>query len=339
MASDGRPALAFAFDPLRTTGVFTPAQLSTLGEMCRIVDTTPIEDFTAAGSGAVLRDAEVLVTGWGCPRIGAEVLAAAPRLKLIAHSAGTVKSLIAPDVYDAGVAVINAASANALPVAEFTLAAILFANKRVLQFRDLYRGRRGNLGWRDLPDDRVGNFGSVVGIVGASRVGRRLLALLRPHDLEVVVYDPYLDAAEAEALGARSVELDELMARADVVSLHAPALESTRHMIDARRLALMRDGTTLINTARGSVIDELALERELIAGRIFAVLDVTMSEPLATGSPLYDLPNVLLTPHIAGALGNERQRLGALIVAEIERFIRGVPLLHAVAKDTLLLQA
>jgi phosphoglycerate dehydrogenase-like enzyme len=101
-------------------------------------------------------------------------------------------------------------------------------------------------------------------------------------------------------------------------------------MIDGRRLRLMRDGVTLINTARGRLVDHAALEAELVTGRINAVIDVTEPEILPRTSPLYDLPNVLLTPHIAGALGVERERLGALIVDEVERYVRGEPLQHAI---------
>ena len=149
--------------------------------------------------------------------------------------------------------------------------------------------------------------------------------------------DDHETAAMLRAVGFDS--LDELMAESDVVSLHAPALDSTTHMIDAGRLALMRDGATLINTARGALVDENALVRELVSGRISAVIDVTTPEVLPADSPLYGLPNVLLTPHIAGALGNERSRLGATVVAEIERFIAGLPLSHGVAPETLHLQA
>lgn len=334
-----RPGLAFAYRPSHAEGVFSPEALRELGQLCQIVDAVPLENFTSPAARQALATADILVTGWGCPRIDSSVLAAAPRLRLVAHAAGSVKGFVAPEVFAAGIKVCNAASANAIPVAEFTLASILFANKRVLRYRDLYREQRGALSWSMVSSPDVGNFRKLVGIVGYSRIGARVVELLKPHDLDVIVYDPYRPAAETEALGLTVVGLDELMARADVVSLHAPAIEETHHMIDARRLSLMRDGATLINTARGSLVDHAALERELVAGRLSAVLDVTTPEVLPAGSVLYELPNVLLTPHIAGALGRERERLGALVVAEIERFIGGAPLAHAVSADTLHLQA
>jgi phosphoglycerate dehydrogenase-like enzyme len=166
-------------------------------------------------------------------------------------------------------------------------------------------------------------------------VGRRLLELLRPFDFQVLLHDPTLAPGEAEALGAEPVELDDLVARADVVTLHAPSLPSTRHQIDARRLALMRDGAILVNTARGALVDHAALERELASGRIDAVIDTTEPELLPADSPLYELPNVFLTPHVAGALGSETRRLVDLALGEIERFVRGEPLRHEVRRADL----
>jgi len=128
----------------------------------------------------------------------------------------------------------------------------------------------------DFPE--IGNYRYTIGIVGASRIGRRVIDLLRPFDLEVVVSDPYLGQSEARELGVGLADLDDLLRASHIVSLHAPSLPSTRHLIDRRRLGLMRDGATLINTARGALIDQAALTEELVAGRINAILDVT--EPL-----------------------------------------------------------
>ena len=325
-----RPGLALAMDPARTRHVLAGADLSRLEAACRVLDAEPLADFTTPRAAEILGDAEILVTGWGCPPIDGRILRLAPRLRLIGHAAGTVKFLVGPEVFAAGIAVTHAAAANALPVAEFTLAAILFANKRVLQFRELFRRERAANANAALASRPIGNFRKTVGIIGASLIGRRVIELLRPFAFELLLCDPFVTAEAAAALGARLVPLPELMRGADVVSLHAPALPSTRHMIDAGMLALLRDGATFINTARGSLVDHAALEALLLTGRIDAVLDVTEPEPMPADSPLYDLPNVLLTPHVAGALGLERQRLGTLIADEVERFARGEPLRYRV---------
>jgi phosphoglycerate dehydrogenase-like enzyme len=263
------------------------------------------------------------------------VLELAPGLRLVAHLAGTVKGIVEPAVWQRGVAVVNAVAANAVPVAEFTLAAILFGNKQAFRLRRLYRERRRMLKpWSQAAPD-LGNYRKVIGIVGASRVGRRVVALLQPFDFSVLVYDPYLDAAAALAMGTEKVELDELMRRSDAVSLHAPATPATRGMIDRRRLALLRDGALLVNTARGALVDQAALIDETRSGRIDAILDVTEPDALPADSPLYDIPNVFLTPHIAGAQARETERMVELVFAEITRFIRGERLQHEVAADEL----
>jgi phosphoglycerate dehydrogenase-like enzyme len=287
----------------------------------------------------VLAEVEILVTGWGCPPIDNGVLAAAPKLRLIAHAAGSVKALVSPSVFARGIAVVTAADANALPVAEYTVAAILFANKRVLDFSARYRRERRPLGIYVNTPPAVGNLRKTIGLVGASRIGRRVAQLLRPFDFTVLVADPFLTPAGARDLGVEAVELDALLARSDVVSLHAPALPETRNLLDARRLGLLRDGATLINTARGALVEQAALVAELASGRLNAVLDVTEPDVLPPESPLYDLPNVLLTPHVAGAAGGELRRFGELITAEIDRFVRGEALRHAVDPQTFTRQA
>jgi phosphoglycerate dehydrogenase-like enzyme len=278
---------------------------------------------------------EVLITSWGCPRIDADSIDRLPRLKLIAHLAGSVKGFLDDSVWRRGILVTNAVAANAVPVAEYTLAAILFANKRVFQLSNFYRTHHENRApWsKEAPD--VGNYGKTVGIVGASHVGRLVIDHLRRFDFRVLLYDPYVTPLATRNIGATKVGMSELMSQSDVVSLHAPLLGDTRHMIGARELALMKDGAILINTARGALIDQPALEQELCSGRLNAVLDTTEPEVLPDNSPLYELPNVFLTPHIAGSLGNETQRLADCIVDEVERYSRGAALKHLVRREQL----
>ncbi|MEO8884132.1 MAG: hydroxyacid dehydrogenase [Devosia sp.] len=333
------PGVAFAFGTLTVGDLFAPTDAARLASLCTVIDAVSLQHFDDPQARAALANTEILVTGWGCPKIDAAVLASAPRLKLIAHAAGSIKGWVTPDVFARGIAVVGAADANAIPVAEFTLAAILFANKRVFDFAANYRRDRRGLDLYLKGDPAIGNFGKTIGIVGASRIGRLVIERLQPFDYTVLLYDPFVSAEEAAALGARKTGLDELLATSDVVSLHAPSLPETRHMLDARRLGLMRDGTMLINTARGALIDEPALMRELESGRLSAVLDVTDPDVPPPESSLYDLPNVLLTPHIAGALGSERHRFGRLVVEEIGRFIRGESLKHRIDPATIDRQA
>ncbi|GAA4429839.1 hydroxyacid dehydrogenase [Georgenia halophila] len=307
--------------------LFGPASLERLGGVADL-DGHVVTDLDDPASRAALADAELLITGWGSPRIDASVLEAAPGLRVVIHSAGTVKGLVDPVVWERGVRVSSAAAANAQPVAEYTVAMITLAGKRVLQAAAELRHQQGSNGWQLRQD--VGNYGRTVGIVGASRTGRRVMDMLAPYDVDIAVYDPFLSDAEAARWGARVTSLVELAARCDIVSLHAPALASTRHMFGATELAAMRDGATLINTARGSLVDHDALLAQLDRRPLYAILDVTEPEPLAAGHPLYDHPRAFLTPHIAGSLGNELQRLGDSVLNEAERYAGGLPLRHEV---------
>jgi len=330
-----RAAIVLAMQPSRTEHVLPEAVLRRLDGIGRLLDAEPLQHFDDERARRLLSEAEILITGWGAPYVGREVLALAPKLKLVVHAAGTVKGIVDACIFDAGIAVSHAAEANAVPVAEFTLAAIIFAGKHVFRFRDLYVADRHRDRTHPMQHEAIGNYRRAVGIIGASRIGRRVIELLKPFDYQVLLFDPTVDAEQAGALGTEKVELDDLMRRSDIVSVHAPSLPSTRHMIDASKLALMKDGATLINTARGALIDEDALLAVLKTGRIDAVIDVTDPEIPGPESAFYDLSNVFLTPHIAGAVGLERSRLGEMAADEAERFIKGEPMLYGLTLEGL----
>ncbi|MET4924637.1 hydroxyacid dehydrogenase [Streptomyces sp. PSRA5] len=327
-ATDNRPSALLSMSPGIAERLFAPAHLARLTGLVRTDPNLVAHTLTGPGSdpavAAALADAELLITCWGAPPLTAGVLAAAPRLRAVVHAAGTVKHHITDACWERGITVTSAAAANAVPVAEYTLAAILFAGKRVLGSAHRYQEVRARHDWHQELG-RAGNYRRTVGIVGASRIGRRVIELLRPFDLHVMLYDPYVDATEAAALGVEPVPLDELCARSQVVSVHAPQVPATRQMIGAAQLAAMPDGATLVNTARGSLVDENALLPHLVSGRLDAVLDVTDPELPPPDSPLYDLPNVLLTPHVAGSLGGEIHRMADQALDEVERYAKGLP--------------
>jgi phosphoglycerate dehydrogenase-like enzyme len=320
--------------PAARRRLFDPAAIERLHGVAEVDTELVLTEFASAGARAALAHAEVILSSWGGPALEAPALAAAPGLRALVHAAGSVKPYVSAALWRRGIVVSSAAAANAVPVAEFTLAMILLANKQTLRLARTFRERRARLDLlADVSD--AGNYAKTVGVVGASEIGRRVIELLRPHDLRVLLFDPYLDAPAARALGASRADLDELLAASDVVSLHAPSLPSTRHMLDGRRLALLRDGATLINTARGALVDQDALVAELRSGRIDAVLDVTDPEPPPPDSPLYDLPNVVLTPHIAGAIGLEVRRVGNAAIDELARYAAGHAFLHPVTEADL----
>jgi phosphoglycerate dehydrogenase-like enzyme len=295
-----------------------------LRTLVRLRPGPPLTSFETKEAASALRDVDVLVTGWGCPCIDSAVLATAPRLRAVIHTAGSVKRHVDPAVFAQGITVSSAAQANAVPVAEYTVSAIVFAAKRAFTRANWYANDRTAGDWRSGAG--TGLFGRTIGIIGASRTGRLVLDRLRVLNVRLLLADPYVTAQQARALGAELVDTDELCRRSELVSIHAPALPETYHLLDARRLALLQDGATLINTARGSLVDTAALTHHCTTGRLDAVLDVTDPEPLPPGHPLLQLPNVLVTPHLAGSQGHELRRLGEFAVAEVARFVRGEPL-------------
>ncbi|MGO4630063.1 hydroxyacid dehydrogenase [Streptomyces sp. 2RAF24] len=322
-ATDNRPRLLLAMGPGIAERLLTDAHRDRLAALTRTDPRLVAHDLAdpTPEVAAALAEAELLLTCWGTTPLTADVLARAPRLKGVVHAAGSVKHHITDACWDRGIQVTSAAAANALPVAEYTLAAILFAGKRVLRSAQQYAELRTDQAWLD-ESTAWGNYRRTVGIIGASRIGRRVIDLLRPFDFEILLYDPY---TTDPGPGVTPVPLDELCARSTVVSVHAPQLPATHHMLGAAQLAAMPDGATLVNTARGSLVDETALLPHLRSGRLHAVLDVTDPELPAPDSPLWTLPNVLLTPHVAGSLGNELHRMADRAIEEVARYGRGEP--------------
>jgi phosphoglycerate dehydrogenase-like enzyme len=317
---------------------FGAAELARLAAVATLGDPLAVTELDSPPARARLGVVEVLITSWGCPPLDDDVLRHAPRLRAVLHAAGSVRGHAGQPVFDRGILVTTAADANAEPVARYTLAAILWAVKKVpflaadaASYRDdwSYRRRRGEPAGTSL----------VVVLVGFSRVGRRVARLLQlVGAATVLVVDPYADPSAVAAAGARLVTLADALPRADVLSLHAPDLPSTRHMIGAAELAALPAGATFINTARGALVDHAALEQACRAG-LHAILDVTDPEPLPRTSVLYELPNVMLSPHVAGSLGAETRLMTASALDELERYAAGLPPLAAVTAQSLKLQA
>jgi phosphoglycerate dehydrogenase-like enzyme len=279
----------------------------------------------------VLRDVQVLLSGWDAPLMDDAMLKAAPQLEAIFYAAGAVSGWMTQAVWDRGIVVSSAYGANAIPVAEYALATTLFSLKHGWALERQTRGARSNV----IPRDGApGCCGSTVGIISLGVSGRTFRKLLRPFDLRVLAYDPYLTETEEELLDVENIALDELFRRADVVSLHAPLLAETVGMITGAHLGAMKAGATFINTARGRIVNQGDLIE--VARRrpdLQFVLDVTEPEPLPPDSPLYTLQNVVLTPHIAGSVGRECRRMGRYMVEELRRYLAGEPLQWVVTPE------
>lgn len=320
-----RPVARLAMTPALVPRVFPAAVRERLDAVLDVDWDRVVLDFARDG-GTSLPDTEVLITGWGTPYLDDAALALMPSLRAVLHAAGSVKQNLADGVWQRGIVVGSAAGVNAIPVAQFAYAMAVLAGKRMRHAASSYRTGAFPV---DVVDARVGNLHKRVGVVGASRVGRMVIDRLAADGFDVVVSDPTLSAADIENLvpghPVEASDLDGLVRTCDIISLHAPALVSTFHMIGAAELDAMKDGATLINTARGSLVDTGALIRACASGRIGAVLDVTDPEPLPAGHPLFSLENVTITPHIAGSLGTELERFGAFVAQQADALVAGRP--------------
>lgn len=281
----------------------------------------PLTKDEVAANPAILAEVEVIFSGWGAPVMDEAFLAAAPKLRAVFYGAGSIRGFATDAFWARGITVTSAYAMNAVPVSEFTLAAILFSLKNV--WRYALGAKRGGQFPSKIPC--AGTYGSKVGLVSLGMIGRLVRERLRPFDVEVLAYDPFVTREQAAAIGVEMVSLDEIFRQCDAVSLHTPWLKETERMVTGAHFRSMKPGATFINTARGAVVceDELI---EVLTERsdLTALLDVTYpDEPPTPGSPLYSLPNVVLTPHIAGSMDFECRRMGQLMIEEFDRWSRG----------------
>ena len=290
----------------------------------------PLSADAVLANPGLLEGVEVILTGWGAPIMDDAFLDAATELKAVFYGAGSVRPFVTAALWNRGVRVVSAYSANAVPVSEYALSAVLFALKHGWHLAAAVREKRGFPQRIEVP----GAYGSTVGIVSLGATGRMLRERLKPFDVRVAAHDPYVTREEAAGLDVELLPLDRLFREVDVISLHTPWLPETEGLIRGSHFASMKRGATFVNTSRGAVVREAEMV-SVLRDRpdVWAVLDVTYPEPPEPDSPLYDLPNVVLTPHVAGSQGNECRRMGRLIVEELYRYVAGEPLVHEITKE------
>jgi len=266
-----------------------------------------------------LPGADVCITGWGSPLFDETVLSAADSLKCIAHTGGSVTTLVTEAVYERGIAVLSGNELYARSVAESVIAYALYA------LRDLGKYNRMllNDGWRGDVFCNEGLQDQKVGLIGFGAVARHTAGLLRAFGCEIWIDADHVSPEEAASYGAKKATLEEILTGCKVISLHLAKVPETYHLIDAQKLALIPQGAVFINTARGSIVDEEALAKELATGRFKAVLDVYEQEPLPMESPLRGLENVLLIPHMGGPTTDRYPYIAKALADDIPRVLAG----------------
>lgn len=278
------------------------------------------------------QETEYIFSTWGMPCLTEEEIRTwLPKLKAVFYGAGTVQAFARPFL-NCGVRVFSAWAANAVPVAEYTVAQIILANKGF--FRTM--GYTDRTAATKTLSCFPGNYGQKIGIIGAGMIGKLVIGKLKQYDLDVLVFDPFLPDEKAKELGVEKTDLETLFSQCRVVSNHLANNAQTKGMLHGGLFTKMLPWATFLNTGRGAQVVEADLIRVLRERPdLTAILDVTSPEPPEADSPLYTLPNCILTPHIAGSTGCEVRRMGAYMEEEFARFLEGAPCRYEVTEKML----
>lgn len=319
--------------PTLRAEIFTPEAEEALAALADVSWVESDEKWSGKRLIAEIAPYDGLITTWGSPRITDEVLDAAPNLKIVAHSAGSVKFLVDENVLRRDLRVSSASVALAPAVAESALIMVMLGLRHIHEYDHGLR-RAGHL-WDGPKAYGPGEelAAQTIGVIGAGFIGRIFIEMVRALGARVRVCDPYLSQKDAAALDVETCSLNELMAGCRVVVVHAPTTPETHHMIGARELSLLPDNALIVNTARSWVMDQDKLLAELQTGRIRAALDVFDIEPLPMDHPFRGLPNVILTPHMAGATLQARWRQGDCVVRDLTAVFTGTPMSHEVTLE------
>lgn len=294
------------------------------------ITSPPLSASEAIQKPEILSDVEIIMSGWGGPHVNEEFLKLAPNLKAVFYGAGSIKGIVSDAFWNHGITISSSYGANGVPVAEYIVAQVLFCLKSGWAHALAKTWKRYEV---------HGAYHTTVGMISMGMIGRLAWKLLQPYDLEFIGYrhgrggtpeNPDID----EELNMELYPLLDVFRRSHVISCHTPSLPATKGMITGEHFAAMQQGACFINSARGAVVREDEMI-EVLKDRtdIYVILDVTDPEPPEEGSPLYTLPNVVLTPHIAGSMGSECRRMGRYQVEELKRYLSNEPLQWEITRE------
>jgi phosphoglycerate dehydrogenase-like enzyme len=304
---------------------FTPENITLAESLGEIVWNESDRHLTPSEIAKRIGNCDTYITGWGSPRLDREILDAAPKLRLLTNLCGTVVPFVSDEMWDRGIRVLSGNRFFAESVAEGTLAYILAALRDIPAYsRRLHDERR----WKTSTDSNQGLAGKRIGIISYGAIARHLVRLLSVFRVRLMVYDiAPLPAEDVTRYGLTQASLEEIFSTCDIVTVHTPLFDATHHLIGSELLSRLGEGTLFVNTSRGAVIDQKALEEELATGRFRAVLDVYEQEPPPQNCPLYTLPNVLMMPHMGGPTVDLRAFITGTLLRESHDFLhRNAPI-------------
>ena len=303
--------------------IFSPEQLEKLSKLgdLHIYDRNDYNDRDYVLE--FIKGSELIITAWGSPQIDDEMICLCPKLRGIIHAGGGIKGLLSDEFLKRNLFISSANGALADGVAESTVAMAVSACKGMFSLPNDIRN-----GLWDENRSSIKDFYDIkVGIVSVGDIGKRVIKLLKSYEVDILAYDPFVSEEEIAGLGAKKCEFPYLLAESDVISIHTPDIPATDNMFNSSNLHLIKDGAVIINTARPNVIDDDAFTEELKKNRFTAILDVTKNVPSDKNHPYRKLPNVVLFPHIAGAVSNGCRRMGKFATEEALRLYNGEELL------------
>ena len=311
---------------------FTEENIKLAQSLGTIIWNDKSKNLTAEEIKEQICDCDVYITSWGAPRLDEDILSAAPNIKLLTHLCGTVAPFVSDAMWDRGIRVISGNKYFAESVAEGTIGYILAALRDIPKFSYNLKEKKQ---WKKSTDWYEGILGKKVGLVSYGAIAKNLVRMLAPFRTKIYVYDIVdIPQEDKDRYNITQVSLEEIFSECDIISLHTPLYDATRHMVNQRLLSMIKEGALFVNTSRGGIVDQRALVEELAKGRFRAVLDVYEKEPPVEDDPLYTLPNVMMMPHMGGPTVDLRKVITHDLLLESAAFVdRGEPLKNEISRE------
>lgn len=311
---------------------FPPENIALANSLGEVIQNPRPTHMSPEEIASLIGNSDAYVTGWGSPCLNKTILDKAPNLKLLVHLCGTVVPVVSDEMWEKGIRVLSGNDFFAQSVAEGTIGYMLTALRDIPSYS---RRLKEDKIWKASTDFTRGLLGKTVGIVSYGAIARHLVRMLEPFRVKIKIYDiKPLPIADQERYGLEQTSLEDLFSSSDIVTLHTPLYEKTHHLIGEDLLRLLPKDSLFINTSRGAIVDQSALERQLKTGRFRALLDVYEKEPLPKDNPLYEYENVILMPHMAGPTVDLRKEITRALLTESAAFLKnGGDLPHEISRE------